>query len=208
MKKEKQAFRPLITPDTKLSPLKQLFSGYEIEKKFVLLTKEKDYTKNGNGPGLYDQVLNEGVIIEQGYIKDIPKAAEILQELGIGLNDFKPNTVRLRRFGEGYKEKKISKAKYVLTLKDKKETKRREVEFKLKASQFEKYWALTEGARVIKRRMKKDIKGFEFEVDAFMDRFLLLAECEVKKEKELEKVPKLGNDVTNDKNWSNKALSK
>lgn len=201
-------FRPLINPDSKMKPLKQLFSGFEIEKKQVLLTKEEDFTKNKNGLEIYNEVLENGVLIEQGYIKDIPKAAEVLQELGINLNDFKPNTIRLRSFGVGYKKKGISKCRYVLTLKDKKETKKREAEFKLTQELFEKYWPLTEGARVQKKRFRKVIKKHEFELDAFTDRILLLAECEVTDEAKLEKIPKLGMDVTNDKNWSNKAISK
>lgn len=200
--------RPLIDPNSKLIPLKQLFAGYEVEKKQVLATKEEDYTKKKNSLIFYNEALEEGVRIEQGYIKDIPKAVEVLKELGISLNDFKPNTIRLRKFGLGYKKKKISPSQYVLTLKDKKETKKREVEFKLSPEQFYKYWPLTEGARIEKRRHKKTIKGFEFEIDAFTDRFLLLAECEVTDEKDLLKVPILGMDVTNNSSWSNKALSK
>lgn len=208
MEEQQPEFRPLISPDSKMQPLKQLFNGYEIEKKFVLLTKEEDHTKKKNAPQVYDEALREGVIIEQGYIKDIPQAATVLQELGIDLSDFKPNTIRIRRFGEGYKEKKISKTRYVLTLKDKKETKKREAEFKLSRAQFDKYWPMTEGSRLTKRRMKKTIRGFVFEIDAFVDRYLLLMECEVTTEEDLEKVPKMGMDVTNDKQWSNKQLSR
>jgi CYTH domain-containing protein len=46
------------------------------------------------------------------------------------------------------------------------------------------------------------------EYDAFTDRFLLLAEVEVTDEADLAKVPKLGMDVTNNNQWSNKNLSK
>lgn len=201
-------FRPLIDPSSKLKPVKQIFIGEEIEKKFILLTIEQDYTKNKNGMTLYDEVLKEGVTIDQGYVKDIQEAVVILQELGISLNDFKPNTIRLREFGVGFKTKGISKYRYVLTLKDKKPGKTREAEFRLNQEQFEKYWPKTKGARVYKKRMIKTIRKHNFELDAFMDRFLLIAECEVEKQEMLEKVPVLGNDVSNDKNWSNKALAK
>lgn len=205
---ETTVFRPLIDPNSKLKPLKELFSGYEIEKKQVLATKEEDHTKKKNSLVFYHETLSEGVLIDQGYIKDIPQAAQVLTELGVSLQDFKPNTIRLRCFGPGYKKKGISPSKYILTLKDKKETKTREVEFKLSEKQFLQYWPMTEGARVQKKRMKKLIKGFEFEIDAFTDRYLLLAECEVTDEKILDKVPVLGLDVTNNKLWSNKNLSK
>jgi CYTH domain-containing protein len=201
-------FRPLINPNSKTKPMKQIFAGFEIEKRQVLLTKEKDHTKKGNGLEFYNEVLEDGVLIEQGYIKDISKVLPILKQLGVELNDFKPNTIRLRKFGEGHRDKKISKYPYVLTLKDRKETKKREVEFRLKESHFNKWWPLTEGARVYKKRLKKKIKGYTFELDAFVDRILFIAECEVDKEEEMEGVPKIGMDVTNQKNWSNKCLSK
>ena len=201
-------FRPLIDPSSKIKPVKEFFIGEEIEKKFILQTIEQDYTKNKNGITLYDEVLKEGVTIDQGYVRDIQVAVVILQELGISLNDFKPNTIRLRQFGVGFKTKGVSKHRYVLTLKDKKPTKTREAEFKLTQEQFDKYWPHTKGARVHKKRMLKTIRKHSFELDAFMDRFLLIAECEVEKQELLEKVPVLGNDVSNDKNWSNKSLAK
>lgn len=201
-------FRPLVDINSKFKPMKQIFNGYEIENRQVLHTMEKDHTKKGNGLILYDEVLQHGVIINQGYIKDIQVAVNILNELGISLNDFQPNTIRFREFGEGYKSGKVSPCKYVLTLKDRKQTKKREVEFKLKRTQFEKYWPMTEGARVMKKRMKKKIKGHLFEVDAFIDRVLLIAECEVTKEEDLAKVPKLGMEVTGNKDWTNKTLAR
>lgn len=207
-KNQEAPFRPLINPNSKFQPMKQIFAGYEIEKRQLLLTVEKDFSKKGNALLIYDEVLREGVLINQGYIKDLPTAAAALQELGVELNEFKPNTVRLREFGPGYKTKKVSPYRYVLTLKDRKETKKREVEFKLTKSQFEKYWPSTEGARVQKKRMRKKIKGFNFEMDAFTDRILFIAECEVNDEKDLKKVPGIGMDVTNDNRWSNKSLSR
>lgn len=201
-------FRPLIDETSTFKPVKEIYSGYEIEKRLLLLTVEKDHSKKSNAITIYNEVLKDGVLIDQGYVKDIAMAVEMLQALGIKPKDFKPNTIRLRKFYEGHKEKGISKYKYVLTLKDKKETKKREVEFKLSKEQFDKYWPETAGARVQKKRLRKKIKGFEFEIDAFTDRVLLIAECEVKDEKDLAKVPIFGMDITNLKDWSNKALSR
>lgn len=191
-------FRPFIKPTSKMAPLKQIFNGYEIEKKFILLTIEKDYTRNTNGPTLYNEVLEKGTLIKQGYIKDIQIAVKMLKELGIDLNEFKPNTIRLRKYG----------TKYILTLKDRKEVKKREVEFALPKNIFLKYWPLTKGARVEKKRLEKKLKGRLMEFDAFTDRLLLIAECEVTKEKELKLVPKLGMDVTNNSAWANKNLAR
>lgn len=207
-KAPQEQMRPLIDESSKVQPLKQIYNGFEIEKRQVLLTVEQDHSKKGNAISIYNDILKEGVEIHQGYVKDINMAVEMLNELGVVLKDFKPNTIRLRKFGPGFKDKGISKCKYVLTLKDKKETKKREVEFKLSPTQFEKFWPQTEGARVHKKRMRKTIKGFDFELDAFLDRILLIIECEVSDEAEIDKVPTMGMDITNQKNWSNKALSK
>lgn len=191
--------RPLIEPTSKFKPVKELYNGWEIEKKFILATMEEDHTKNKNSLKLYNEVLEKGTAIKQGYIKDFGAAKDMLDELGIALtDDFKPNTVRLRQYG----------TQYILTLKDKKETKRKEVEWELDKKVFTKYWKHTKGSRVEKKRLIKKLKGFDVEYDAFTDRFLLLAEIEVSKEKDLEKVPKLGMDVTNNNQWSNKNLSR
>lgn len=205
---EELGFRPFINPTSKIPPLKQVFAGFEIERRQILMTLEEDHTKRKNALTTYNEVLEQGVLVDQGYIKDIVVAVRILEELGIDLNEFKPNTIRFRRFGDGYKKKDISPYRYILTLKDRKETKKREVEFKLSKPQFDKYWPETIGARVQKKRLKKKIKGFEFEIDAFVDRVLLIAECEVDQEDQLEKVPALGMDVTNNKLWTNKTLSR
>lgn len=205
---EELGFRPFISPDSKIAPLKQVFAGYEIERRQVLMTMEEDHTKRKNALVTYNEVLENGVLIDQGYIKDIPTAAEVLNELGINLNEFKPNTIRLRRFGPGYKIKNISPYRYILTLKDRKAEKKREVEFKLSKAQFDKYWPKTEGGRVQKKRLKKKMRGYEFEIDAFTDRILLIAECEVDDEKEMAGVPTLGMEVTNNKLWTNKTLSR
>ena len=70
----------------------------------------------------------------------------MLEELGIVLNEFRPNTVRLRKTPE----------MYILTLKDRKETKRREVEWELDRKTFMNYWKHTKGARVRKVRLEKE----------------------------------------------------
>jgi hypothetical protein len=208
-KTEKElGFRPFIEPTSKIAPLKQVYAGFEIERRQVLMTIEEDHTRRKNGLILYDEILQHGVLIDQGYIIDIPTAAQVIEELGISLHEFKPNTIRFRRFGVGFKNKNISPFKYILTLKDRKESKKREVEFKLSEEQFNKYWPQTLHHRVQKKRMRKTLRGFEFEFDAFTDRFLLIAECEVDKEDQLAKVPPLGMDVTHNKLWTNKTLSR
>lgn len=189
--------RPLINPDCKNQPVRQIFSGFEIEKRFLLLTVEEDTSKSKNATTIYNEVLEKGTPIKQGYIHDVQKAKEVLDEMGIEL-EFKPNTIRLRQYGKDY----------ILTLKDRKETKKREAEWELDSKTFKKYWPLTKGARVEKKRLEKKIKGHLVEIDAFTDRFLLIAEIEVKEEVDLDKCPKLGLDITGNKQWTNKSLSR
>lgn len=192
-----ETFRPLITENTKFQPVKQIYNGFEIEKRFLLMTKEEDTSKNKNGLEIYNEVLEGGTIIKQGYIMDIQRAKDILDELQIEL-DFKPNTIRFRQYGKDF----------ILTVKDRKDTKKREVEWELSKKQFNTYWPETQGNRVEKKRLVKTIKKHKVEIDAFTDRFLLIAEIEVSDEAMMDKLPKLGMDITGNKNWSNKALSK
>lgn len=197
MSEQELTFRPLITENTTFKPVRQIYSGFEIEKRYLLLTPDEDTSKKKNGQQIYNEVLESGTPIEQGYVKDIQVAKEVLDNLGIEL-DFKPNTIRVRKYGKDY----------ILTVKDRKELKKREVEWELSKKQFQDIWALTKGARVTKKRLIKKIKGHTVEIDAFTDRFLLIAEIEVTDESQLEGLPKLGMDITGNKAFSNKALSK
>ena len=138
---EQPAFRSLLSSDNKMAPAKEIYNGFEIEKRWVMLTPEDDYTKGKNGITLYDKALRNGEKFEQGYVTDMDAAIEMLDELGI-VPDFKPNTIRLRN---------IDDKTFILTLKDKKQTKRREVEWELEKKTFNKYWKLTKGARITKR---------------------------------------------------------
>lgn len=191
-------FKPLVSESSELRPAKQIYNGFEIEKRWVLLTMEQDHTKKQNGLSLYNKAMEKGEMYYQGYIMDLPQAGEMLQELGIEL-EFIPNTVRLRR----------TPKQFILTVKDKKSTKRREVEWELDKKTFLKYWPLTKENRISKRRyIMKHKVGKEMVLDAFTDRLLLMAEVEVFNEKDLGRINDLGFEVTNEKTWSNKALSK
>lgn len=195
---EPQEFRPLVAKANTFKPLRQIYNGFEIEKRWVILTVEDDYSKAKNGKNLYDKALQNGDAYEQGYIMDMNEAIKMTQELGI-VPDFQPNTIRLR---------KINNSKYIFTLKDKKETKRREVEWELDKKTFLKYWPLTKGHRVTKRRYITEVKGNEVMFDAFTDRYLLMVEIEVKDEAKLDSLPKMGFEVTGDSSWTNKKLAK
>lgn len=193
----KPEFKPLVTENNKLKPLKQIYAGFEIEQRYLLLTPEEDTSKGKNAMTIYNEVLEHGTPIKQGYIMDIQRAKEILDELSIDL-DFKPNTIRFRKYGK----------KHILTVKDRKETKKREVEWKLSKTTFNKYWPETKGSRVEKKRLEKTIKKRLVEIDAFTDRFLLIAEIEVDNVEDMDTLPKLGMVITGNKRWTNKSLSR
>lgn len=199
MKKQKieGGTKALVGEGNKLPPVRQIYAGYEIEARQLLLTVEDDYTKQKNAVKLYDETLTNGTTIEQGYIHELFKAKEMLDDLGIEV-DFTPSTVRLRHHGK----------KFILTLKDRKSTKRREVEWELDKKTFNKYWPLTKGARVRKTRMMKEVKNQLVTFDAFTDRYLLMVEVEVQSEEALSKVPKMGMDITGQKQWTNKSLAR
>lgn len=196
-KKEEPTHRSLVGEGNKFKPLKEIYNGFEIEKRWVVLTIEDDFSKAKNGVKLYNDAMEKGFPIEQGYIIDLDKAREMVSELGI-VPDFSPNTIRLRK----------TPTQYILTLKDKKDTKRREVEWELSKKVFLHYWKLTKGKRVRKTRYIKEVKGNEIIFDAFTDRYLLMVEIEVKNEKLLEGLPKLGFEVTTDSSWTNKSLAR
>jgi CYTH domain-containing protein len=195
-KKPELGFRSLVSEGSR-KPLRQIYNGFEIEKRWVVLTVEDDHSKQKNGVQLYSKALENGDAYEQGYIMDMDAARGVVEELGIQV-EFQPNTVRLRK----------TPSMYILTLKDKKETKRREVEWELDKRTFLKYWPLTKGHRVTKRRFITKNKGFEIIMDAFTDRYLLMCEIEVKDEALLDKLPKMGFEVTGDSSWTNKKLAK
>lgn len=194
----KPSFKPLIKCDN--PDVRQIYAGFEIEKRWLLISKEKDHTKNQNGLILYDEALSNGTLVKQGYIKDIQVAKDVLDDLGIEvINGFKPNTVRLRKYGDD---------QFIFTLKDRKKTKKREVEFDLTEKKFVELWPLTKGSRIYKKRMIRDIKGNKIEFDAFLDRFLLICEIEVNDEEKLKSLPELGLDITGNSALTNKAMSK
>jgi CYTH domain-containing protein len=156
---------------------------------------------------LYNDTLELGILIDQGYVPVTPQTIRRVEVDFKVPPDFEIDTIRVRRFTT---YSRTINYMYVLTLKsDKtKDKPRREVEYKLNRETFSAYWEQTIGRRVQKKRANKKIKGRTFEIDAFTDRILLIAECEVETIEALKKVPKIGKDITNNKRMTNKKLAK
>lgn len=176
------------------SGLNLIKKGKEYEARQLLLTPYKDYTVEQDGLMIYSQVLRKGIPIIQGYIKKKKWVKKVLTHVNAPLG-FTPDTIRLRKMG------KVR----ILTFKDEDDN---ETEFELTPHLFTLLWPYTHKQRVKKKRLIMNIGKVDFEVDAFIDRLLLIAEREVKSKKLISKVPLIGFDITNDKNWSNKNLAK
>ena len=73
--------------------------------------------------------------------------------------------------------------KYLRTIKLGRGVKRIEVEEETDEATFRHLWALTQGRRVHKRRYRVQEGAFVWEIDAFLDRDLYLAEVELPSEK-------------------------
>lgn len=185
--------------------------GLEIERRFLMVepnllgaTVLKENLK------LYDRVLREGTTVVQGYIFNSAVQRKALEKLDVTC-EFEIDTFRLRKYGN----------KYYLTLKDKGRKKnniKKEQEQEISRAQFLLFWPLTKGHRIRKKRLElfyyingigsANREGWKTEYDAFTDRFLLIAEVEVKSLEEYKRVPDIGLDVSNITKWSNKNLSK
>lgn len=194
-KKPSNAKAPQSSPHI----LEEIKNGYEIEKRWILMDSGEDFTTQKNALSLYDRVLQNGVPIIQGYLID--SGAELFMEIGVELEK-SPSTVRLRKFGDDY----------ILTTKTKElEDSRKMVierEWRISRELFHKYWPLTANNRVTKKRLETKLKKRPVTLDAFTDRFLLMAEVEVNSAEEIFDLPDYGKDVTGDPLYSNKAISK
>jgi CYTH domain-containing protein len=180
----------------------KISDGHEIESRQQIHQQDKRFLS------IYGQVLAMGELIDQGYLSTDPDTIKRMRVDFDLPTDFEIDTLRLRK--HTFSSHEYDNHMYVLAVKsDKPEGgSRREVEFRMNEKQFRAYWPLTWGRRVQKKRLKQNIMGYEFEIDAFTDRLLLIAECEVKSVEDLPRVPMLGLDITDDKSMTNKKLAK
>jgi adenylate cyclase len=144
--------------------------------------------------------------IEQGYLPD-PAGPE--RE-----GDDSPPEGRLRRIVEA-----DGSVRMVHTVKTGRGVRRTETERAISAAEFERYWPLTEGRRVSKKRYRAPDasaaasgSAVVWEIDAFEDRDLVLAEVELPSvDEEVRFPPWLGpnvvREVTEDPSYRNYALA-
>ncbi len=173
----------------------------EIEKKYLIHEDGNDYSTGSlrnifpSLIDLRDKVMREGIKIRQGYLP-LEIGAEIASVVGLDVC-FNPSEARLRDKG----------GKYLLTLKSEGGLIRSEAESPLSKTVFDLYWPYAE-RRIEKVRLKVSHFSHVAEIDVYADRDLSVAEVEVGSEREAEALVPLGRDVTEDRNYKNKALAR
>lgn len=151
-----------------------------------------------------------GVEIERKYLlSGLPESCHAVEplELDQGYVPGERLIERIRRIRSAGHER------YVRTVKSGRGLTRIEIEEDCDRATFETLWALTEGKRVQKKRYRVESGGFVWEIDAFTDRELFLAEVELD-DAETEVVipewlaPHLVRDVTSEDTYVNANLAK
>ncbi len=151
-----------------------------------------------------------GVEIERKYLlSGLPPACEGVTplELDQGYVPGERLVERIRRVRDGGAEK------FLRTVKSGRGLTRIEIEEECDRGTFETLWALTEGKRVQKKRYRVESDGFTWEIDAFTDRELFLAEVELDDPETEVTVPEwlaphLVREVTNEDTYVNVNLAK
>jgi CYTH domain-containing protein len=173
----------------------------EIEKKWLLVEEDlntftsftldvfKSHFKYVNHNHLYDYVRKHGDYIEQYYIKSKSVRNKLSSITNVPLNNNQEVRIRFRngecilttKEGNGYERIEIN---HIVNGED--------VKFiKKKASVVKKH------------RLVIPYESNLFEFDAYHDRKLLICECEVENVEDLQTLPVLGIDVTNNKIYKN-----
>jgi len=178
----------------------------EIEEKFLIYENSKEFASKAffdnfcTIDNLIYEAVEFGENIEQGYL-DLKYSNEIINHLGIELK-FKPCELRVRKI------EKNDSSEYFITFKSDGSITRNEKELPISNFDYDSYFALTKGKRVLKHRLTKKINGLNYEFDVYTDRDLIVCEVEVTEKKELEKIIPMGLDISAKKEYKNKNLAK
>ena len=173
----------------------------EIEKKWLLVEEDlntftsftldifKSHFKYVNYNHLYDYVRTHGDYIEQHYITSKKLRNKLSSITNIPLKKNKEVRVRFRN------------DECVLTTKEGNGYERIEINHIINADDVK--FIKNKSSVVKKHRLVIPYDSNLFEFDAYHDRKLLICECEVEKVQDLQTLPVLGIDVTNDKKYKN-----
>lgn len=178
----------------------------EIECKYLLCENAKSYTNEDFNEkfctldNLINETMDNGVEIEQGYL-DIKYAQDIMKILKLKL-DFMPYELRVRKMTQDDADK------YFITFKSDGTLKREEKELTISQQDYDTWYELTEGKRILKKRLTKNINGLNYEFDVYTDRGLIVCEVEVGDESMVDKIIPFGLDITANKIYKNRNLAK
>jgi CYTH domain-containing protein len=180
----------------------QSFPALEIEAKLLIFENGQSFLDPaalrllGTVDEIREGVRRNGSLIEQGYFADgdFPPVWA-----GLDLPEpFPAKEIRLRTVN-GYP---------VLTAKGEGGLVRKEYEIPVSTAYFERFWPLTEGRRVRKRRWTTQTALGLLEIDDYADRDLLVAELNFPDEASYTRMQKIGKDVTNDPKFKNRNLAR
>jgi adenylate cyclase len=174
----------------------------EIEAKFLLCEDGADHRNTNQAPKLgssaeiRSRTRTDGDRIDQGYFaKD--DFQEVIQALGLEI-PFVPKELRLRSY----------QGEWLLTAKGEGGLVRNELEVVVKKTFFDQWWPRTEGRRICKIRWQTMLGEHRLEIDDYQDRDLLTAEIELASVDDLQSLPSIGKDVTDDPHYKNKNLAR
>lgn len=154
---------------------------------------------------LFKDVIFQGSYIEQYYIA-FEKVPEILKIYDSSIDS------KMYTIGRIRKERFRSKTDYILCFKTNGDYIMGEKEFEISSNKFEEYKNICT-SKLNKYRLKNIIGEYKAEIDVFQNNSncllnnLILAEIEIKNVEEISKVPKLGLDVSELKQYKNFNLS-
>lgn len=174
----------------------------ENEKKYLIKENHTDFAAPKffsfykTVSDLQQEAFQDGIFITQGYLP-LEDGLELADRLDM-VPDFDPVEARLR----------LEAGRHWFYLKSDGKFSRQELPKFINKAIFDEHWKLTDGQRIEKARIIKPYGRFSVEFDVYMDRTLIIAEVEVKSEKDLAKLIALGEDVTDDPKYKNKNLAK
>lgn len=167
----------------------------EIERKFLIKEKTKIYPCPFNVEELKKEIKKKGKKIIQYYLP-----IEILPEIKKLLNlkiRFEPSEIRVKK----------DRKKYSLTVKSDGTIKRSEFEKTIPKEIFEILSKLSE-SKIEKLKLKKILGKHELEFNYIKEKALIICEIEFKDLKDAKKFKTNMKEITNNKNYKNRNLSR
>lgn len=167
----------------------------EIERKFLIKEKTKDYYSPFNLEELKKEIKSKGKKISQHYLP-VEISGEIIKELGFKIN-FIPNEIRIRKIENNF----------YITLKSKGAMKRHEFEKSISSEIFEILKTLKTKS-IEKLRLEKRYSGRKIEFDYLPKYSLITAEIEFENEYMAKNFKTRMNEITGRNKYKSQNLAK